>query len=170
MWSKLKKSMEERIAPSLDGRVGLHATRYREGYAYEGRWWITVDGRRVFGGYTRRGGGEYWEVSTEIGDAASGGGAPDAPPLHAVEREDLRGRNAAEHFTTTLAGYLDLSIDAALGSDDPLVRALAMIDRRVGKRRLKSMLLGEGEHPLVRAMLELRREAERVTPDAPDQG
>jgi hypothetical protein len=42
------------------------------------------------------------------------------------------------------------------------VRALAIIDRRVGKRRLRMLEVGPLEHPLVRQLYQLRCEAEGV--------
>ena len=56
-----------------------------------------------------------------------------------------------------LAGYPGLSIDAALSSDNIIVRGLAMVDRRLGKRRLAAIDV-EQEHPFVQRLLLLRRE------------
>jgi len=55
-----------------------------------------------------------------------------------------------------LASYPSLSIDAALRSDNIIVRGLAMIDRRLGRRRLAAVD-EEQEHPFVQRLLELRR-------------
>ena len=64
-----------------------------------------------------------------------------------------------------LKRYLTLPIDDALKSPSPLVRGLAVIDRRVGKRRLRSLDIGPDEHPLVRELYQLRREAEGIPGD-----
>ena len=61
-----------------------------------------------------------------------------------------------------LKRYLALSIEDALISDRPLVRALAVIDRRAGKRRLRRLEIGPEEHPLVRELYQLRCEAEGI--------
>jgi hypothetical protein len=45
------------------------------------------------------------------------------------------------------------------------VRALAVIDRRAGKRRLRSLEVGPLEHPLVRELFRLRCEAEGISSD-----
>jgi hypothetical protein len=65
-----------------------------------------------------------------------------------------------------LEAYLSLTIDAALTSPSPLVRALAVIDRRVGKRKLRSLKM-DSEHPLVRELYLLRCKAEGVDVDRP---
>ncbi len=62
-----------------------------------------------------------------------------------------------------LKAYLRISIDDALKTDTPLVRALAVIDRRLGKRRLRSLDVGSDEHPLVRELYRLRCEAEGIS-------
>jgi hypothetical protein len=43
--------------------------------------------------------------------------------------------------------------------------ALAMLDRRLGKRRLRALLHGSEEHPLVTTMYRLRWSAENVESD-----
>ena len=58
--------------------------------------------------------------------------------------------------------YLANPIDEALASPSPLLRALAGVDRRVGKRRLRTLDVGPGEHPLVRELYGLRCEAEEI--------
>ena len=58
-----------------------------------------------------------------------------------------------------LVRALSLPIDTALKHKSPLIRGLAILDRRCGKRRLLGIRQGE-EHPFIRAMLELRCEAE----------
>jgi hypothetical protein len=65
-----------------------------------------------------------------------------------------------------LKAYLRLSIGDALKADSPLVRGLAVIDRRVGKRRLRSLAIGPEEHPLVCELYRLRCEAEGIRPDS----
>jgi hypothetical protein len=151
-WSKLKKMIEERICDSLKDAVDLHATSYRDTYNVTGRYWITVDGERVFSAYTARDSGAYWETASsgaiDLGDETTDGVAR--------ERPELSGRDAHHRFTETLERYLSLSIDDALSDPNELIRALAMIDRRLGTRRLRSMEIADDEHPLVRYMYELR--------------
>jgi hypothetical protein len=53
--------------------------------------------------------------------------------------------------------YPSLSLAEALESDDFVHRALAMLDRRLGQRRLASLELRADEHPLVSQLLEFRR-------------
>ena len=62
-----------------------------------------------------------------------------------------------------LKAYLRISIDDALKTDTPLVRALAVIDRRLGKRRLRSLDAGPDDHRLVRELYRLRCEAEGIS-------
>ncbi|HEV2084399.1 MAG TPA: hypothetical protein VGR09_04905 [Gemmatimonadales bacterium] len=60
-----------------------------------------------------------------------------------------------------LTSYLDLKIDQALVSPDPLHRALAMVDRRLGRRRFEALKVSADEHPWVRQLHELRAAAEQ---------
>ena len=49
----------------------------------------------------------------------------------------------------------DLSIEEALDDDDPVIQSLVVMDKRLGKRRLKQ-IANSDLHPLARALLELR--------------
>lgn len=51
----------------------------------------------------------------------------------------------------------DLDLEAALADNDPLVQTLAVVDRRLGKRR-QSTLDRNSLHPLAAKLLELRLE------------
>ena len=54
-------------------------------------------------------------------------------------------------FVHSLQQYLQMTIDDALRSPNPFIKGLAMIDRRIGKRRLEAMDV-TNEHPFVQLM------------------
>ena len=66
-------------------------------------------------------------------------------------------------FYEALYSYLNTSIEDAISSDHPIVRGLAMLDRRLGKRRLSALRLPVGEHPFVHLLLAVRCEAEGIS-------
>jgi hypothetical protein len=131
---------------------------------------VTVDSREV----------ASFDTSTYIRRRAELGGdlfeirraeTPDQPPDHAAyletddrAREILRRAGQYDDYEAIvdLEAYLSLPIDDALTSPSPLVRALAVIDRRVGKRRLRTLQVGPLEHALVRQLYLLRCEAEGI--------
>ncbi len=57
--------------------------------------------------------------------------------------------------------YLHESVNESLHSSDPLVSALAMLNGKVGNTRLQRALAWD-LHPLTRAMLDFRLDAERA--------
>jgi hypothetical protein len=56
-----------------------------------------------------------------------------------------------------LRAYLDLPVDAALKSDNPFIKTLVIVDRRVGKRTIEKLEIANSEHSLVKAFYKLRR-------------
>ncbi len=62
-------------------------------------------------------------------------------------------------ITSSIRTYFDLDPQIALTSADPILKALAMIDRRIGRRTLKSIKLNENEHSLVKTFYALRMES-----------
>ena len=66
------------------------------------------------------------------------------------------GVSAGYDLPLAMHEYLVLSIDAAIASPNPLIRALAVLDRRAGERRLVRIDPAK-EVPLVRELLAVRR-------------
>ena len=69
--------------------------------------------------------------------------------------------HADDAVLSQLEAYLSIAIDDALASPSPLLRALAVCDRRVGKRRLRSLDTTD-EHPLVRELFVARCACEGI--------
>lgn len=62
----------------------------------------------------------------------------------------------------SLESYLDLQPQVALQLTDPILKAMAMVDRRIGVRTLKQLNLGDDEHSLVRLLYFLRTSAHHL--------
>jgi len=71
------------------------------------------------------------------------------------------------NWVTPCAAYLDMPIKAALRSSNPFIRSLAIIDRRVGKRTLEELKIGDHEHSLVKKFYRLRMSTTTMC-DKPD--
>jgi hypothetical protein len=166
----LKKAVESLFAGSVAGRVQLRYTNYRHVHDGEGRGWITVDKTEVHQFSTL----EYYVESNKLAGAIAINGTtdwkdPDQCEGHReakTQSDDiLLGQGIATQYwyTRGLQSYLQLSVDEALASDNFLHRALAVLDRRLGKRRLRSLELAPTEHELVRHLLAFRRQAEGLT-------
>lgn len=74
------------------------------------------------------------------------------------------GRHVPRESVEALEASPSLSVEDALASPDALVRALAWLDRRAGKRRLRGRLARgtDGLPPLEARGLRLRCEAEVI--------
>jgi len=109
-WSKVKKAFEQRLAIELRSRLQVHVAAYPRG----GRGWITFDGVEIVSveapGFTRR----LFGHTT-------------CPELVDGETVEL-GRACGE--------LPQLAISDALASPNPLIRGLAILDSRCGKRTL----------------------------------
>ncbi len=169
-WSKLKQRVEDRMADSLQRRVEIHTARYRKADDSNGRLWFTVDKREVASMCDFRYRISHYEFANAI-RVATGATDYHDPKQRAIYYSAEKQADVAMHeqgvfsrwqSNHILWDYLSLSIDVALQSDNVLVRALVMLDRRLGKRRLRTLQLGDDEHPLVRQFYDLRCEAEGI--------
>jgi hypothetical protein len=159
-WSSLKHQVEERFAESLRGRIALHDTWYRHaGHDRVGRVWLTIDGQEIANFCAFR----YWNAARPLIDQAKARG------LYFIydatrERLNAGGIFDRDDAHDALHWSLSSSVDEMLGSDSGIVRALAMLDRRLGKRRLTRLTLAPDEITLVRGCYALRCEAEGLVP------
>lgn len=135
-WSGIRKKLEtEYLAQSLRGHIQYYATSYSKSPDHEGRAAIRYDGKEIIRGcyynqWLKAGlfpRDEKWEkrMSTEhayMDDVALKLGVFDQRCFYRAFEE-----------------YDNQSIEQSLASDNLIVRIFAVLDRRVGKRRLLVM-------------------------------
>jgi hypothetical protein len=166
-WSKLRAELKDRITPSLRSRIALHQARYRRTREEAGRVWLELDGRELISFDTS----SYIAKRSNLTSEVLSGSRPYAADAEEAgtyqSADDIAGdalRRAGEYddysARVDLESYLSLSIEDALRSPSPLIRALAVVDRRVGKRRLQSLAPMTSEHPLVTELFRTRCEAD----------
>jgi hypothetical protein len=168
-WSQLKKRIEATFAESVRGRVEVWNTRYRKSHDSEGEAWITIDGKMVFNFATYT---YFVEYEREVDRLREERGCTDWRDPSQFDGYHQAGREADElvhgrgifplwRLNAALFDYLNLSIDEIAKSENPIIRAFGMLDRRFGKRHLKEYDAPK-EHPLVRTLHRLRCEAEGI--------
>jgi hypothetical protein len=74
---------------------------------------------------------------------------------HQQGRNELRPQDLGSALRT----YPDLPIDEALNHSDPIIRAFAIVDRRLGRRRIADISTDSRKHPLVDLFYHLRTES-----------
>lgn len=148
-WSKLKNLVEERFAPSIRWRVAIHSTRY--GNCACGRAWLTLDGVEIANFCTRAAGNMNARQAYQPSAESLANFARMPVGYGELSRQDA--------YAACWAFVHDLSIEQALVDADPLIQTLAVLDARVGRKRLAVVQLGE-LHPLARKLYEVRAIAE----------
>jgi hypothetical protein len=148
-WTKLKKNVEDRFVPELRNRVAVQVTRYHKAHDDEGELWLTLDGRKIYGS-------SFYKMVKQRSLIEAQQDGVERPSRAAIE-QDLEMEGIADQFDLTKALFLSLSqsIDDMLESPHPLIRAIAILDSRCGKRRLERIDELQ-EHALVATMRELR--------------
>jgi hypothetical protein len=165
-WSKLKTRAEAFFAPAVAGRVELRITQYRTWRVPEGRAWITLDGDELHSFCTFTHWRERSRLERSIREAngvASFTSDRDGYLEASRAAESIveqQGHGSQSDFMAALYSYLDMTVEDALSSDQLVHRALAVLDRRLGKRRLRALELRTDEHPLVRRLLAFRQQVE----------
>lgn len=131
-------AFEAGLAPELQARLQVHVAGYRSG----GRGWIVFDGVEVASvqapGFTRQ----------LLGHSAC---------MELVDGQTVElGRACGE--------LPQMPVEAALASANPLLRGLALLDARCGKRRLEKLQGNPDPDSFVTLMLALRRVSLGLSP------
>ena len=124
--------------PPLRGRVQYFMTRYHDAHDDEGRLCIRVDGKEYLNSHVWNG--------------------------HSRDFQEMTKKGCFCYCEVLLAmdTYIgELTVDEALSSEDPLIRLFAVLDRRVGKRRMPQLAAAmENEPDWLQFFYRLRLEAE----------
>ena len=162
-WSGIRNKLEnDYLCPALQGHIQYFATSYNKSADHEGRAAIRMDGVEVLRSnyYT------YFENvwtkfhhlrPTTLKDCGSAKEAINQAHDFALEQGTFDQKVFYEAF-----GIFDnQSIEKSLVSENPLVRIFALLDRRLGKRRLLALEESmEQELDWVRAFYVIRMQAE----------
>ena len=155
-WSQLRKRLLDRVASSIRSRVDIHQTRYRSAHDQEGEIWLTLDKERVFSS----GSASYLGKRALLIEQIHRDGAT-LEEAHEQARPlmESSGLMLLEEMNKDLFDSLNQSIDEMLEHKNSLIRALALIDSRCGKRRLAAFD-PSAEHEIVRRLYAARCRAE----------
>jgi hypothetical protein len=186
-WSKEKQILESFLSPALYGRVEYLATSYRYLPDKVGRCYITVEKKHVFNMNDATTSIRWYQTEQEIKNDPDIEIPISDEEIEAI-RNDMKGtvpedrlrviarnRKVSEHAKALLAAqaalsksdfnaaanrFLSISIEESLESNDIMLNVLALVDRRVGKKRLLSMKEKmKLKHPVVQYFYELRLNA-----------
>ena len=151
-WSKLRASVRALICPELRKRVDFHVTRYTPRSIRSRSGLVTIDGKKILelSYYRFVMQGDGWCAAAPSGRAFPGHLEWQWSPKQTDEI------HPPQHLGDAMREYLDLPVKTALHSPNPFLRALAIIDRRIGRRTLESLKIGKHEHSLVKAFYALR--------------
>ena len=147
-WSAMRRILEqENICDSLKGRVRYFATRYNKSHDQKGRVAILLDGQEVFRSCFFDWDRKRDEAWAEI-NARAGRGTSYRESGEQIERGALN-KGGFDQFAFYRAFYLyqNSRIEESLCSPDPVVRLFAVMDKRVGKRRLRALAADADNQP-----------------------
>ena len=150
-WSSIRKKLEEEfLCEALRGRVQYFFTIYHGAPDEAGRFAVRVDGEEVWRAHSFHE-GEYVRIAREIKKTQNIPRRQWDGKHMLYDEENRRAEDAAVR-TANEAGiasawdvlravekYLTMHIGEALSSENPMIRMLAVLDRRAGKRTLRKV-------------------------------
>ncbi len=185
VWSKVKQNLESFLCIALAGRVEYRAAGYRYIPDKAGQCYITVDKKEVFNMSDATATIRWYQSEQEIKNDQKipipvckedlemvrkdiGGTVPEERlaviarnrkiAVYAKEMLEAQAILSKSDFYSAANVFLSGSIDESLESKDILLNIFALIDRRVGKKRILSMEEKmKLKHPIVQYFYELRR-------------
>lgn len=184
VWNKVKKQLEEFITPALVGIVEYRASGYRYTKEKPANCYLTVNKVEILNSKLNSSGITWYENEQDVKNdesiyisvtqeeieavrAKSGNKIPE-DRLEIIAKGHKRSQVAKDilvaqqqlskvDFQKMANTYLTSSVEKCLDSDDIILNVLAIIDRRVGKKRLLKMRdVMRLKHPAVRYCYDLR--------------
>lgn len=185
IWSKMKQQLESFLCPQLIGRVEYINTSYRYTNDQSGRSYITVDKKQIFNMADTTHGIKWYTTKEEIikDDSfrvvvrvedieevkrTSNGNIPEERFLVIAQKRKIV--NSAEKiiassgilkktdFYAAAEKYLSSPLEDSLYSEDILLNIFALMDRRLGKKRIADLKERmQYKHPVVQYFYELRK-------------
>ena len=161
-WSGSRNKLEhDYLCPALRGHIQYFATSYRESHDQIGRAAIRLDGVEVlqssYYDYERN----YWNKYQALQQEGIGENDPKVPFRLAHEGTLNDGCFDNGFFYEAFGIFDNQSIEKSLVSENPIVRIFALLDRRLGKRRLLALEESmEQELDWVRVFYVIRMRAE----------
>ena len=167
-WSGMRSKLEnEYLAASLRGHIQYYATSYNKCPDHEGRAAIRLDGKEIITGCYYN----NWFIAALF-------------PRDARYEQRMKEEMAFMDDTAVRLGVFDQrsfyqafsmfdnqSIEESLVSENMLVRIFAILDRRVGKRRLEKIRQRiDGEEKTFREFFAIRAAAEGMTAEGEREG
>lgn len=159
-WSSIRHKLEEEyLAEALRGRIQYFATSYSYSPDHEGRAAIRLDGKEILSG-------NYWNqwYKTHLyphDEKYEDRMKYDMPFMDDVAM-DL-GLFDQRCFYEAFEEFDNQSIEKSLASENLLIKIFALLDRRVGKRRLEKMKAEvETEPSVIQMFYTIRVEAEGI--------
>lgn len=159
-WSGIKKRLEsDLLCDSLKGRVKYFITKYKSSHDESGRVTIIVDGKEIIEGNIFRYYKGYGEIEKKYKNQLN------IPRRFWNGKElenDIQNRDVENYvdqirlnegifdvwqFTDAVEKFLSSTIEDSLHSENPLIRLLAIVDRRVGRRTLRKIKESISEQP-----------------------
>lgn len=159
-WSKIRHKLEkEYLAESLKGRIRYFATSYSKCPDHEGRASILLDGKEIIeGSYYGRWKNYHLLPKDENYRIRTSYEFPIMDDI-AIQFKQFDQRC----FYIAFYEFDNQSIEKSLSSDNALVKIFALLDRRTGKRCLRSIkenIHNEGE--IFQMFFNIRAEAEGI--------
>lgn len=160
-WSKVRQMLEQDfLCDSLKGRVRYFNTRYNKAHDQTGRVCILVDDIEILNMPCET---EY-KMNMEVDNRKNGTKKLAMWFDEVTEEYHENGIFAPWDFGDAVDEFFKNSIEQSLISDNLLVRLLAILDRRVGKRTLKKFKPTVNELPKwLKYFYKLRFDSEGLT-------
>jgi hypothetical protein len=164
-WSKLRAKVRANLCEELRDRLDFHMAVYRTSPDSDrGRGWISLDGQQI-------GSWSYFEeLLSPLTIEEMNARFPEGwAGRDSVTLLNERGVYSDKAFKGFLEAYLELDPHDALSSPIPLTRALAVSDKRIGRRTLARFAIHEEPDGIVRLLFRLRTQQSqtRKVPERP---
>lgn len=149
------------ICPALKSRIDIHCTMYRKSHDSVGEAFFTLDKKKVMGGGYYLWHNSNWGTAQHLQEDYMYQRFLDEFTDSRCDSQDIKTIQFqevfdTEHITISLEKYLNQDFEQSIESTHPVHLFMAIIDRRLGKRRFEILRKREGLSPVIKKLIQLR--------------
>jgi len=167
MWSATKKKLESLTCSSLKNRVRFFVTNYTDAHDQCGRACILVDDKEMYNMCNYKYQVETYDIVQKLINDENYIPKYESEYSANYEAEEMAAISniyGSWHFFEALISYFNNPIGESLHSDNEIIKSLALIDRRVGKRTLRKLSeMMDSQTDMVKYFYRLRCDADGMS-------
>lgn len=155
-WSKIRKNVQDNICDDLKKVIDVQMTWYHSAHDWVWEAYVTLNKKKIYWAWYYK-----WLMKSE------GVWYEGDDELMITDEEVLKNAKTwtldTSYIMINLREYRNYAFEDLITTNNPILKAFMVVDRRLGKRKFQTIVIDEDESEIVKIFYELRKELFNLT-------